>query len=178
MQTCRADKNCHWVRKRERKKESERRKSRTRHPSSGQLRRETDLPSPGSLSRNCAYRARHSRCSPVPRARARNWISRCENTSPRGGAGYPRESWYAGRCGTGRNGTVDSRGVTSVGQLNNRPPLSFCLLLARSRARALAGPPHPLAREQCNTLRGDTSLRRPAVSFRSCIPPLRLFSPV
>jgi len=57
-------------------------KSRARHPCSGQLRRETDLPSRGSLSRNCAYRVR-------ARARARNWISRRENTSPRGGAGYP-----------------------------------------------------------------------------------------
>lgn len=39
------------------------RKSWTRHPSSGQLRRETDLPSRGSLSRNCAYRVRHHRAT-------------------------------------------------------------------------------------------------------------------
>lgn len=49
-----------------REKEKGRRKSRTGgHPSSGQLQRETDLPSGGSLSRNCAYRA-----PPLPDASA------------------------------------------------------------------------------------------------------------
>lgn len=49
---------------------------------------------------------------------------------------------------------MDSRGETSVGQLNNRPPLS----------------PQPSILSMyvyCNTAESDTSLRRPAVSFRS-----------
>lgn len=83
---------------------------------------------------------RYHRCSPV---QARNWISRCENTSPRGGTpGYPRERRM-----------VDSRGETSVGQLNNRPSLT----------------PIPSSLIYSATLQGDASLRRPVVSFRCYI---------
>lgn len=116
--------------------DGKRRESRTRRPSRrGQLRRETDLSLPVSgiiIAKLCVSPPPMQPSTP-PRVQTRNWISRCENTSPRGGPGYPR----------GRP-TVDSRGETSVGQLNNRPPFT----------------PNPLVLVyMVVTLQGDTSLR-------------------
>lgn len=120
------------------------RKSWTRHPSSGQLRRETDLPSRGSLSRNCAYRVRHHRATnATPCKRGIGfWDAKIR---VRGGDLVIREG--------GERWIHVVRHLSdnlTTGRLSHPNPLSFLYMYIV-------------------TLQSDTSLRRPAVSFRSYI---------